>query len=74
MKENAVFNVLLRQQMGKTPTQIAKLSGVPRSTAVRILERLWKRELVILTKNPFGKKSLVWRYKKGLEGVRIKQM
>ena len=66
-QEMRVFGVLLVQQMGKKPSLIGRLAGVPRSTTVRILLKFEKRGLVIRGFGAFGSKCILWRYKKGLE-------
>ena len=70
--EGRVLDVLLAQQMGKTPAKIAKLAGIPITTVVYILEKFKRHDLVIREIGVFGRKCPVWRYKKGLEFMRYK--
>ena len=70
--EKAVWNVLLGQQTGKTPGRIARLAGIPRTTAVYILKKFHKYGLVLREVGVLGHKCPIWRYKKGLEFMHFK--
>jgi predicted transcriptional regulator len=66
-REARILDFLLGQQMGKTTMKIARAVGVPRSTAVYILNKFLKRRLVVRDESLLFGKCPVWRYKRGLE-------
>ncbi len=65
-EELKVFDILCGQQMARESIKIARMAGVPRRTAVRILRDFEKRGLIIKRTNLKGTKD-AWMYKKGLD-------
>jgi predicted transcriptional regulator len=64
--EAKVFYAIKSFQLGQTTSKLARIAGVPRSTAVYALNKLEKRGLVMRWRSILHK-CPVWRYKKGLE-------
>lgn len=67
--ERRVFDVLLIQTLGSRVSRIAREAKLPRTTVFDALKRLQKRRLV---ERVTVEKRIYWKYKKGLEFMRVK--
>ncbi len=64
--EKKVFKALLNTQMASSVARLARLAGIPRTTAAYTIKSLQKRNVAILVRHEKKGKRARWKYNKVL--------